>query len=346
VRRRPGGLDDRKPPEKLQELPDFVLVVLGMVRGLQPFRVLRMVGVRDAAGRTSALAQVSFRAFWVFWIERDFGSLWMVGLWMVGALLQRPRRMVGAGFPGQRELWMVRMVWDACGKGPGPGLENDAREDRRLAVQGGAMTAKVEFVKGDITEQEVDCIVNAANETLLGGGGVDGAIHRKAGPRLLRECQAIRQVEPGVRCPAGEARITCGCGLPAKYVIHTVAPRYYGPAKQEWTLTKRIYQGHEPRRESTVGSPSADKGKKMEALAACYRNCLLLADKHAQGSVAFCSLGTGGFAWPVAEASPIAVKAVLATLPEVPGIRLVRFVLFSDSDLKDYKAEYERQVSA
>lgn len=208
------------------------------------------------------------------------------------------------------------------------------------------MTAKVEFVKGDITEQEVDCIVNAANETLLGGGGVDGAIHRKAGPRLLRECQAIRQVEPGVRCPAGEARITCGCGLPAKYVIHTVAPRYYGPAKQEWTLTKRIYQGHEPRRESTVGSPSADKGKKMEALAACYRNCLLLADKHAQGSVAFCSLGTGGFAWPVAEASPIAVKAVLATLPEVPGIRLVRFVLFSDSDLKDYKAEYERQVSA
>ena len=80
-------------------------------------------------------------------------------------------------------------------------------------------------------------------------------------------------------------------------------------------------------------------------LAACYRNCLLLAERHALESLAFCSLGTGGFAWPVSEAAPIAVKAVMETLPEAPGIKLVRFVLFSDSDLKDYKAAYQPRLA-
>src|SRR5688572_16092266 len=116
----------------------------------------------------------------------------------------------------------------------------------------------VEVVRGDITTLDVDAIVNAANEGMLGGGGVDGAIHRAAGPELLAACRAVAEVRPGVRCPAGEARITPGFRLPARYVIHTAGPIWQGGTHGEANL-----------------------------LAGCYRNSLALARAHRLRSIAF-----------------------------------------------------------
>jgi len=138
-------------------------------------------------------------------------------------------------------------------------------------------------VLGDITALAVDAVVNAANERMLGGGGVDGAIHRAAGRGLYEACLAVPEVRPGVRCPTGEARITPGFGLPAKYVVHTVGPVWRG---------------------GTRGEP--------ELLAACYRNSLALAAAHGCRSVAFPCISTGVYGYPVEAAEAIAVREARA----------------------------------
>lgn len=138
-------------------------------------------------------------------------------------------------------------------------------------------------LEADITALAVDAIVNAANESLLGGGGVDGAIHRTAGPALLAACRAIPEVRPGVRCPTGEARITPGFGLPALFVIHTVGPVWHGGSR---------------------GEP--------ELLAACYANSLKLARENGVKSIAFPAISAGIYGYPADAAARIAVESVRA----------------------------------
>jgi O-acetyl-ADP-ribose deacetylase (regulator of RNase III) len=144
---------------------------------------------------------------------------------------------------------------------------------------------RIEIVQGDITRLAVDAIVNAANETLLGGGGVDGAIHRAAGPRLLAACRVLPETSPGVRCPTGEARITPGFELPARFVIHTVGPVWRGGDEGEPAL-----------------------------LAACYCESLRLAREHGLESVAFPAISCGVYGYPVEGAARIAVDTVHAHL--------------------------------
>ena len=149
---------------------------------------------------------------------------------------------------------------------------------------------RIEVLEGDITAFAVDAIVNAANESLLGGGGVDGAIHRAAGPGLLAECRALPETRPGVRCPTGEARITGGHRLPARRVIHTVGPVWHG----------------------------GDSGE-AELLAACYANSLRLAAEHEVASIAFPAISCGVFGYPHAQAARVAIGQLRdwpADLPE------------------------------
>jgi O-acetyl-ADP-ribose deacetylase (regulator of RNase III) len=140
-----------------------------------------------------------------------------------------------------------------------------------------------ELIETDITLLTVDAIVNAANESLLGGGGVDGAIHRRAGSGLLTACGALPEVAPGVRCPTGEARITAGFALPARFVIHTVGPVWHGGSR---------------------GEP--------EQLAACYRNVLKLAETHGVASIAFPAISAGVYGYPADAAAQIAVNTLRA----------------------------------
>jgi O-acetyl-ADP-ribose deacetylase (regulator of RNase III) len=151
----------------------------------------------------------------------------------------------------------------------------------------------LELVEGDITKQETEAIVNAANSSLLGGGGVDGAIHRAGGPQILDECRKIGG------CPTGEARVTTGGRLPARWVIHTVGPVYRD-------------------------------GKHGEAdlLAGAYRNSLRLASERGIKTVAFPSISTGAYGYPLAEAARIALTTAHDYLKAHPEIELVRFVLF------------------
>ena len=138
----------------------------------------------------------------------------------------------------------------------------------------------IEVIQGDITTLDVDAIVNAANERMLGGGGVDGAIHRAAGPRLLDACRAIPEVRPGVRCPTGEARITPGFSLPAKWVIHTAGPVWRGGGGED------------------------------DLLASCYRQSLILAIQHEVTSIAFPAISCGVFGFPAERAAEIAVREI------------------------------------
>ncbi len=157
------------------------------------------------------------------------------------------------------------------------------------------MTDRMTVHEGDITRLDVDAIVNAANESLLGGGGVDGAIHRAAGPELLEECKAIGG------CPTGEARITKGYKLPARHVIHTVGP---------------VWQG---------GMSLED-----ELLASCYRSSMRLARENGVGSIAFPAISTGVYRFPVVRAAHIAVTSVRQELADSPAIERVIFCCFGE----------------
>lgn len=159
----------------------------------------------------------------------------------------------------------------------------------------------MELVRGDLTRLDVDAIVNAANETLLGGGGVDGAIHRAAGPELLAACRALPEIAPGVRCPTGEARLTPGFRLRARHVIHTVGPVWCG----------------------------GDRGE-AELLASCHRRALQLAAAHRLRSLAFPAISCGAFGYPPAAAAAVAVAATRATLADLGEPLRVAFCCFGD----------------
>ncbi|MGC8977035.1 MAG: macro domain-containing protein [Candidatus Ratteibacteria bacterium] len=153
----------------------------------------------------------------------------------------------------------------------------------------------MECVKGDITEQnDIDVIVNAANKFLAPGGGVAGAIHKKAGPELYQECKKYAPIE------TGEAVITKGYKLPNPYVIHTVGPIY------------------------------AEEKNPSEKLSLCFKNSLRLADKNGLKSIAFPAISTGIFGYPVEEAAEVSIKAVIETIPELKNIKKIRFVLFDE----------------
>lgn len=159
------------------------------------------------------------------------------------------------------------------------------------------MARGVRILRGDLTRQAVDAIVNAANQKMLGGGGVDGAIHRAAGPDLLEACRAVPEVRPGVRCPTGDARITPGFALAARYVIHTVGPVYGG------------------------------RPRDAELLASAFRSSLELAVEHALGSIAFPAISCGVYGYPLDEAAAVA-RGVMEERDW--AVRDIRFVLFSE----------------
>ena len=166
----------------------------------------------------------------------------------------------------------------------------------------------------DIIKETTEAVVNAANSSLMGGGGVDGAIHRAGGPSILRECERI--IGEIGSLPEGRAVITTGGRLPAKHVIHTVGPVYGG------------------------GKYDAD------TLASCYRECIRLADDHGIKSVSFPSISTGAFGYPVHEAAPIAVSTVVELLGETTHVSLVRFVLFDKATLHAYVRAAEKLGSS
>ncbi|GAB4362908.1 MAG: O-acetyl-ADP-ribose deacetylase [Deltaproteobacteria bacterium] len=168
-------------------------------------------------------------------------------------------------------------------------------------------SSTIRLLRGDITGESVDAIVNAANSTLLGGGGVDGAIHRAGGPEILAQCREIRSRQGG--CPPGEAVLTTGGNLPARFVIHTVGPVWRG----------------------------GDRGE-SETLASCYRNCLRIAAQRRFRTLSFPSISTGAYRYPVDAAARVALKEVASFLESAGGTpEEVRFVLFDEAAFKAYR---------
>lgn len=161
---------------------------------------------------------------------------------------------------------------------------------------------RIELKVGDITTLDVDAIVNAANNTLMGGGGVDGAIHRVAGPELVEECQLLQG------CPTGEAKITKGYNLKARHVIHTVGPVWHGGGNNEEKL-----------------------------LASCYRRSLEVAAENGVKTIAFPAISTGAYRFPMDKAAAIAVQEVRSFLQEHPEIEMVNFICFDNVMLNFYK---------
>jgi len=170
----------------------------------------------------------------------------------------------------------------------------------------------IELVQGDITEQDTEAIVNAANEELIPGGGVDGAIHRKGGPAILKELR-----EKYTRCPTGEAVITGGGNLKARYVIHTVGPIY---------------------KDGKSGEP--------ELLKKAYENSLKLALDHGISSISFPSLSTGAYGYPIEEASKIALSTVMEFLKKHKAPKLVRFVLWGEKNYKAFEETFRSLLSS
>jgi O-acetyl-ADP-ribose deacetylase len=168
---------------------------------------------------------------------------------------------------------------------------------------------RITVVEGDITKQRVDAIVNAANTSLLGGGGVDGAIHRAAGSGLLAECRTLGG------CPTGDARITKGYNLPAQWVIHTAGPVWHGGTHKEDDL-----------------------------LASCYRSCLALAVQHAIRTIAFPAISTGIYGFPLARATRIAITEAAHFLDEHPTILEARFVCFGAATYRLYLATIDEVI--
>lgn len=167
--------------------------------------------------------------------------------------------------------------------------------------------ATLDLIKGDITDVEADAIVNAANSTLLGGGGVDGAIHRRGGPKILEECKLIRETEWPDGLPTGKAVMTSGGNLKAKHVIHTVGPVWLGGFHVEAELLKQA-----------------------------YRNTLKLAASKGLRTIAFPSISTGAYGYPVEEASHVALATIKSFLENEDKLERVTFVLFSDKVYEVY----------
>jgi O-acetyl-ADP-ribose deacetylase (regulator of RNase III) len=173
------------------------------------------------------------------------------------------------------------------------------------------MTERISIIEGDITKQDVEAIVNAANSTLLGGGGVDGAIHRAAGPRLLEECRTLNG------CETGEARITKGYNLPARWIIHTVGPVWNGGQNHEDELLRR-----------------------------CYSNSLSLAAEHSIRTLAFPSISTGVYGFPIERASRIALSSIMKHLSNHPLPENITVVCFSKSDFIVYTSSEKELLNA
>jgi O-acetyl-ADP-ribose deacetylase (regulator of RNase III) len=169
------------------------------------------------------------------------------------------------------------------------------------------LSGKVHVVTGDITRQDVDAIVNAANSTLLGGGGVDGAIHAKGGPRILEACREIRSTRFPRGLPTGEAVLTTGGQLPARHVIHTVGP-----------ITGK---GEEP---------------DASMLAACYRNSLALAADHGLRSIAFPAISTGAYGYPPERAAPVVSETIESALAAATPVEHIRLVFFKEADARTF----------